>query len=193
MLVDMGNKQNKELGFDAKFRIKVGGIDNIPFKDEYFDFVFCSDVLGLVKDLDSAISECARVLKPGGKALFYATSFKTNKMSEDEADFLGSTLGGDRGKLLTTVEVEEALDRCFKVRHKKIVGSQFSQSSVEHQGDKSEAAQNLLKIARLQTWPDRYIKEYGHKTYRIVLAEVMWSPFILLGKLQPTIYIVQKA
>lgn len=192
MLVDMGNKQNEELGVAEKFKIQLGEISNIPFEDNHFDFVFCSDVLGLVEDLDRGIMECARVLKPNGKALFYATSFMTEKMSEEEAVFLGSTLGGDRGKLLTVEEVEKALSRCFSIKQKVDVGSQFGQATIEQQSDQSEAAQNLLKIARLQTWPDRYIKKYGEKTYRIVLAEVMWSPFILLGKLQPTIFIVQK-
>lgn len=192
MLVDMGNKQNKKLGVGEKFKIQLGEISNIPFEDNHFDFVFCSDVLGLVEDLDRAIKECARVLRPNGKALFYATSFKTEKISDEEATFLGSTLGGDRGTLLTVEEVEKALSRFFSVEQKVDVGSQFGQSAIEKQSDQSEAAQNLLKIARLQTWPDRYIKKYGEQTYRIVLAEVMWSPFILLGKLQPTIFVVQK-
>jgi len=192
ILVDMGNKQNEELGVAKKFKIQVGEISKIPFEDNHFDFVFCSDVLGLVEDLGRAVEECARVLKPNGKALFYATSFKTEKMSDEESLFLGSTLGGDRGKLLEVEEAEKALSQCFRIEKKIDIGSQFGQSAIEQQSDQSEAAQNLLRIARLQTSPDHYIKKYGEKTYRIVLAEVMWAPFILLGKLQPTIFVVQK-
>lgn len=192
LLVDMGIKQNIELGVDDRFKIQPGGMSNIPFKDNYFDFVFCSDVIGLVEDLDQAFKECARVLKPNGNALFYATSFKTSRMSEEEAEFLGSTLGGDRGELLDVAETEALLNEHFKVKEKKVIGSQFGQHTIEKQGGQSEAAKNLLKVARLQTWPDKYTEEYGDKTYQIVLAEAMWSPFILLGKLEPTIFVCQK-
>lgn len=192
LLVDMGNKQNNEAGLDGNFKIQQGVITELPFEDNYFDFIFCSDVIGLVEDLDLAMKECLRVLKPGGKALFYATSFKTAKMSDEEAAFLGTTLGGDRGELLDVDETEKLMRIHFEVIEKRRIGSQFGQNSIEKQGEKSEAAQNLLKIARLQTWPEKYIAKYGEKTYRIVLAEVMWTPFILLGKLEPTVFIVQK-
>lgn len=193
LLVEMGKTQNKELGLDDKFTIQPGGMSDIPFEDNHFDFVFCSDVIGLVEDLNLAFKECARVLKPGGKMLVYATSFKTSRMAKEEADFLGNTLGGDRGALLTVNEVEAVLNRHFKIEEKNDIGSQFGQHAIEQQADKSEAAGNLLKIARLQTWPDKYIKKYGQKTYQIVLAEAMWSPYILLGKLEPTVFIAQKS
>jgi SAM-dependent methyltransferase len=41
----------------------------IPFDKEWFDFVFSNSVLEHVKDLDSALSEIYRVLKPGGASL----------------------------------------------------------------------------------------------------------------------------
>jgi ubiquinone/menaquinone biosynthesis C-methylase UbiE len=185
----MGNKQNQELGVDDKFKIQLGSMSSIPFEDNHFDFVFCSDVIGLVEDLDSALKECARVLKPGGKALVYATSFKTQRLSKDEEEFLDESLAGH---MRTVEEVEIMLGRHFTVKEKNVIGSQFGQYAIEQQGADSEAAKNLVKIARLQTWPEKYIEKYGEKRYQIVLAEVMWSPFILLGKLEPTVFILQK-
>jgi ubiquinone/menaquinone biosynthesis C-methylase UbiE len=41
----------------------------IPFPDNTFDFVFSNSVLEHVQDLDSALSEIYRVLKPGGASL----------------------------------------------------------------------------------------------------------------------------
>lgn len=191
-LVEMGNKQSRELGVDNKLRIQIGGIETIPFADNHFDFVFCSDVIGLVKDLDTAFKECARVLKPGGRALFYATSFRTSKMSDDEAALLGRALGGDRGELLDVREVEAVLSRFLVIEEKRTIGSHFGQHAIEQQAGQSEAAKSLIKVARLQTWPGKYIEKYGERVYQIVLAEAMWSPFILLGKLEPTVFIVQK-
>ncbi|MHA1973710.1 MAG: class I SAM-dependent methyltransferase [Candidatus Hodarchaeales archaeon] len=47
-----------------------GSVNSIPFEDEYFDYVFLSQVLHWT-DPVSAIQECYRVLKPGG--LFFGT------------------------------------------------------------------------------------------------------------------------
>jgi SAM-dependent methyltransferase len=85
-LVDMGIKQNEELGTgNDKFNITEGSIEDIPFLDNTFDFVFCVDVLGLAENLDASIQECARVLKPNSKALFYTSGSPTEKLSKDEA------------------------------------------------------------------------------------------------------------
>ena len=42
---------------------------NIPFPDESFDSVFCSEVFEHVFNLDEIITEIRRVMKPGGKIL----------------------------------------------------------------------------------------------------------------------------
>jgi ubiquinone/menaquinone biosynthesis C-methylase UbiE len=193
-LVDLGEKDNQKLGIgEDKFRITEGSIEDIPFPDNTFDFVFCSDVIGLVEDLDKAISECARVLKPNAKALFYATSFPTETLEEKEAEMIYSTLGSSLGKAITAQQTEESLSKYFVVTDKKVIGGQFGQYEAEHQKDGlPEAASNLYKVSRLLANKDTYVEKYGEKVYRIVLAEAMWSPYILLGKLEPTVFVVQK-
>ena len=42
---------------------------HLPFKDEYFDSVFCSEVLEHVFNVPEALCEIFRVMKPGGKLL----------------------------------------------------------------------------------------------------------------------------
>ena len=49
----------------------VNGSYRIPFDDEAFDFVYSNSVLEHVEDLDSALSEMKRVLKPGGVSLHF--------------------------------------------------------------------------------------------------------------------------
>lgn len=48
----------------------VGSADQLPFDEEAFDLAYCCDVLEHLPDLDRAIGEAARVLKPGGLYLF---------------------------------------------------------------------------------------------------------------------------
>jgi SAM-dependent methyltransferase len=63
-------------GVDAK----VGDAQELPYGDSSFDCVFAGWVLYHMPDLDRAIAECARVLRPGGR-LVASSYFETN-MSE---------------------------------------------------------------------------------------------------------------
>lgn len=45
----------------------VADAKKLPFKDNTFDFIICSEVLEHIIDYQSALSEINRILKPGGK------------------------------------------------------------------------------------------------------------------------------
>ncbi len=51
------------------FPAVTGRVERIPFPDDSFDIVVCSMVLMLIENVEMAISEIARVLKPGASAL----------------------------------------------------------------------------------------------------------------------------
>ncbi len=63
-MVRIGNERSgsKELVF------QVEDIMNLSFEADTFDFVVCSNVLHIVPDMDRALSEIKRVLKPDGRA-----------------------------------------------------------------------------------------------------------------------------
>lgn len=66
--------------------VKEGNAAEIPFPDNEFDVVYSFKVLPHVPEIEQAVSEIARVLKPGGKAIleFYNPySFKgiTNRIA----------------------------------------------------------------------------------------------------------------
>ena len=44
----------------------AGDIKSLPFEDNLYDAVICSEVLEHLESLDDAVSEIVRVLKPGG-------------------------------------------------------------------------------------------------------------------------------
>ncbi len=190
LLVDMGNKENKEKDVDDRFRIQQGNITNIPFGDNTFDFIFANDVMGMVEDVDTALSECRRVLKPGGKILIYL-AFRTERLPKTEADELCGAQGGP-STLIEEEAAEKAIASHFKITEKIDIGSQFTQESTEEKKDKSEAYMGMMRVARLLTWPEKYIEKYGKERYRTVLAGSHWSVYILLGKLKPTVFIGQK-
>jgi SAM-dependent methyltransferase len=63
-------------GIDAQ----VADVEQLPFADGEFDCVFAGWVLYHVPNLDQAIAECARVLRPGGRLV--ASSYFEDNMSE---------------------------------------------------------------------------------------------------------------
>jgi len=53
-------------GLESRIKIRCEDILEFSFGDETFDFVLCWGVLMHIPDLEKAISELARILKPGG-------------------------------------------------------------------------------------------------------------------------------
>ncbi len=58
----------QQADLDIDYRVGIG--EDLPFADESFDIVYCSDVLEHVNDLEKVISEISRVLKPNGVFLY---------------------------------------------------------------------------------------------------------------------------
>lgn len=48
----------------------LGNAHRMPFEDDSFDAVICSEVLEHVEDPVAVIAECSRVIRPGGRLLF---------------------------------------------------------------------------------------------------------------------------
>lgn len=63
----------------------VGKIEAIPFPDNSFDSVVCTQVLGDVFDLEKAFTEIKRVLRPGGAALITENLF--DALHDEPYDF----------------------------------------------------------------------------------------------------------
>ena len=86
----------------------VGDVQELPFGDGEVDCVFAGWVLYHVKDRERAISECARVLRPGGR---FVTATLADENMSDLWDFLGSPR--ERSLGFSSVNGAEQLERCF--------------------------------------------------------------------------------
>jgi SAM-dependent methyltransferase len=86
----------------------VADVQELPFSDGEFDCVFAGWLLYHVRDRERAISECARVLRPGGR---FATATLSDENMSDLWDFLGSPR--DRIVGFSSSNGAEQLERCF--------------------------------------------------------------------------------
>lgn len=96
---------------DYHFKYKEINAENIPYKDESFNIIIAQHMLYFVPDIEKALKEIQRVLKPNG--IFYVTAnscesmIELNKLSEKFAPDLGLDSNGysdrfdlEHGKLL---------------------------------------------------------------------------------------------
>ena len=62
--------KEKAAELDLDIDIRSAGAENLPFDDGTFDVVIASMVFCTIPDVDTALDEVARVLKPGGEFRF---------------------------------------------------------------------------------------------------------------------------
>jgi ubiquinone/menaquinone biosynthesis C-methylase UbiE len=60
-------------GVESRVTTHLGDMRKLPFSDGSFDFVMTSEAMEYLPDVREGISECVRVLRPGGRLLFIAT------------------------------------------------------------------------------------------------------------------------
>ena len=70
---------------------------NLPFADETFDNVVSSQTLEYVEDLDRALSEARRILKPNGRMLIVDTCWDSVSWNSSNAELMARILKGFEG------------------------------------------------------------------------------------------------
>jgi len=64
--IEKAKERAAELSTDIEFAYQLGSAEELPFDDASFDMVTCQTVLIHLKDVNKALAEFRRVLKPGG-------------------------------------------------------------------------------------------------------------------------------
>lgn len=100
----------------------LGTATHLPFPDTSFDVVFCSfGALQFVADLDRAVAEAARVLRPRGRFAFSITH-PTRWMFPDDPTEAGLTASQSYWDRTPYVEVDERTGVVAYVEHHRTLG-----------------------------------------------------------------------
>ena len=74
-MVAMAQEHCSAAGLDGRVDFQLGDVTELPFPDESFDAAVSTQVYEYVSDLDDAIAEVRRVLKPGGRLIVVDTDW----------------------------------------------------------------------------------------------------------------------
>jgi SAM-dependent methyltransferase len=167
-------------------RFEPGSAEKLPIEDATTDLVWCRDVLMHVEDLDGAYAEMARVLRPGGRALVYHT-FAGDRLDVGEAEWLWRTMGivptsADRAGTETAITAAG-----LRIDDRIDLGGEWGEWA-----DERSAGRHLLRASRLLRDPDRYIAQFGHAAYQIMLGDCLWHVYGMIGKLSPAVYLLSR-
>jgi ubiquinone/menaquinone biosynthesis C-methylase UbiE len=105
-LVALAERRLEQYG--GKVTLSVGSATEIPGEDSSFDAVFDFGVIHQIEGWRTAVAECARVLKPGGRFYFEAVSKRFYRMPMNLAMERGAPdvrrIGFDRDAYLAELE-----------------------------------------------------------------------------------------
>jgi ubiquinone/menaquinone biosynthesis C-methylase UbiE len=174
-------------GLEQRIEIRRGVIEQLEDRDNSVDVIWCRDVLEVVPDLDSGLAEVTRVLKSGGAAIIY-TVFATPRLEPREAAALNEPLG-NVSRNLDRPTVEAAFEHAgFRVERVDDIGTEFREYEEERSQPVSES---LLRLARLRRGRAEVISRFGNEKYDLWEASLQWLAYLLLGKLEPVVYVLR--
>lgn len=165
-----------------------GSAADLPVADSSVDLVWCRDVLVHVPSLDDAYAEFARVLRPGGRAVIHQV-VATPLLSSAEAGWLFPVLGVVASSLDPVVTDDAVLRAGLVVDASLDLGSEWGEHAEEESG---VAAHALLRVARLRREATAFRAEMGAAAYDVVLAEALWTVYLMLGKLSGRILVLTR-
>ncbi len=96
-MLEQAEQRMKRFGL-SNFTAVSGLAEQLPFASESFDAVFMVTVLGEVPDRAAAVTEAARVLRPGGEFSVTEAAGDPDRVRKNELDALAALAGLEAGQ-----------------------------------------------------------------------------------------------
>jgi len=186
-----GFEARRRRGLDPRWEHRLanvqGTLENLPLASASCDLVWCRDAISCA-DGPAVIREVARVAKPGALVLLH-TSCSTPLLEPKEREALFWTLGLHPESMDSDAIERAAIGAGLIVSERIRAGSQWLQYRLEA----NPTASDLVTLARLMQWPERYVAAWGETWYRRILAWHQWPIYQALGKLEGWIWVFENS
>jgi SAM-dependent methyltransferase len=170
-------------------RAELAGIEALPAADVSLDMIWCRDVLNHV-DLQRGLAECVRVLKPSGHMLVYQT-FATPALEDREAARIYAGMAIVPQNMGEDFFQTTAQAAGLSIITRDVVSSEWRERWAEE--GSAALLEDLLGVARMRRSETALVARYGRAHYEATYASCLWGIYQMLGKLQPTIYLLAKS
>jgi sarcosine/dimethylglycine N-methyltransferase len=175
-------------GVEDRVTVLEAAIESLPLEDGSVDHIWCRDMLNHVR-LREALSECLRVLRPRGRMLVYQT-FATDLCEPAEAKRLWRATAIVPENMSRSYFEQKAAEAGFEIAAVDEIDSEWRESWLEA-GD-THTVDLLLRAARLRRREMELVARYGRERYEAALGGAVWGVYQLLGKLCPTVYVLER-
>jgi SAM-dependent methyltransferase len=184
--VELARAAIAEAGIEVD--VREGAIEDLPLPDASVDWIWCRDVL-VHTDVSRGLGECARVLVPGGRMLAYVT-LATELLEPREAAALADGLALVPESLDGRALERAADDAALALVAVHRLGGEWRERMLEDRDwDVSDA---LLRLSRLRRSEPELVRAFGPAAVEAYRAGHLWGIYQLLGKLCPTVYVLER-
>jgi SAM-dependent methyltransferase len=177
-----------EAGLADEIEVVEGTIEELPFADASFDWIWCRDVLAHV-DAPRGLPELARVLRPRGALVAYVT-VATDRLEPREAEALVAAMALDRDSLDAERVECAAAEAGLVLQSRERLGSEWRERMLEDGA--WDGVGDLLRLARLRRHEVELVERFGSAAVAAVAGGITWGVYQLLGKLMPTVYVWER-
>jgi ubiquinone/menaquinone biosynthesis C-methylase UbiE len=186
--IERARKRIADAGVVDRVDAVEAGLESLPFDDEFFDYIWCRDVLNHV-ELDLALPECLRVLRRGGSMLAYQT-FATETCEPEEAARLLAASASRAENMSHSFFEERARTAGFETVRKEQLRGEWRERMLED-GTWDPVA-DLLSLSRLHRRESELVERHGNAAVEAERAGLVWGIYQVLGKTCPTIYVLER-
>ncbi len=168
--------------------IEKGTIERIPLEDASVDFVWCRDTFNHVEDIERALAECARVLKPGG-SMMNCSALATEAIEPAEVKRLTTPLGINPDTLSPS-RMESAYHAAGL--HIMEYGNTTEEGSPFLEQLDEGSARDMLRLAKMIRAPSRTRVRLGAEHFELLLAYYQWNAALLLGRITYGVWVLER-
>ena len=176
----------EDAGLGDQITIRLGVAEDLVEEPASFDIVWCRDVIEVLPDLITALTQMRRVLRPGGHVIVF-TNLLDGPIDAAETASIHVPLGNVVANL-----VESNLERAFAVagftrKLKHVIGTEWREQLEE---PNQVVSGELLRFARLRRSRDHVVDRYGQDAFRTAEASLQWGVHQFLGRFVPVVYVL---